>query len=167
VLNNLAYVDLINGNWDSARRFLSDGITLSRAGGRNNILLTLLSNLAELELAEGNVSAAHAAFAEAIRTQIRTGLLDHTSGTLIGGMAGCASAHGEVEAAAFLYGAAHAVSDHAGIENSDWVRQHEERLRQSAGEVDFKSAFALGCSLSPQEALKQAMAWADENAPEP
>jgi predicted ATPase len=164
VLNNLAWVDLIEGRWGSARRFLGEGITLSRTGGATNILPTLLSNLAELELAEGNPSAARGAFAEAIRIQLRTGLLDHTSGTLIGGMAGCASAQKEIDAAALLYGAAHALSDRAGIAHSDWIDEHEERLRSETSGTEFEMAFAQGSALSPREALKVALEWSERES---
>ena len=98
--------------------------------------------------------------------QIRTGLLDHVSASLIGGIAGCASAHGEVEAAAFLYGAAHAVYDHAGIDLGELVDHHEERLREKMSESAFKAAFDQGYSLSPRDALKVALAWSAEDAPE-
>jgi predicted ATPase len=165
VLNNLAWVDLIEGQWESARRYLAEGITLSRAGGATNILPTLLSNLAELELAQSNVSASRDAFAEAIGIQLRTGLLDHTSGTLIGGMAGCASAQGETGLAALLYGAAHALSDQTGIAHSDWIDEHEEQFRSETNDAEFEAAFDQGYALSPREALKVALAWSGENPP--
>jgi hypothetical protein len=92
--------------------------------------------------------------------------LDHTSGTLVGGIAGCASAYEDSDTAAFLYGAAHAVSDHAGIENSEWVRRDEERFRQKTSDFEFMTAFARGHSLAPREALKVALSWSDEHAPE-
>jgi tetratricopeptide (TPR) repeat protein len=163
ILNNLACIDLVGGNRESARRLLGEGIALSLSGGTANILGTLLSNLGELELAERNIPAAQAAFAEAIAMQIRTGLLDHTSGTLIGGLAGCASARGDEDKAAFLYGAAHAVSDSAGIEHSDWVQQDEETLREKTSQAAFEAAFARGYALDPREALRAAQAWSDQD----
>jgi predicted ATPase/class 3 adenylate cyclase len=163
VLNNLAAEEMISGDRHTARQMINEGIALIRAGGISNILGTLLSNLAELELDEGNIGAAQTAGEEAIRMQVRAGLLDHTSGTLVGGMAGCASAQGELEAAAFLYGAARGLSDHAGIENSDWVDHHEERLRQKMSESTFEAAFSKGSSLSPREALITALAWSDDH----
>jgi predicted ATPase len=162
-LNNLAWVDLRDGDRDSARRLLNQGIAVSRAGGTNSVLTTLLQNLAELELAEGNSFAAEAAFAEAIRIQIRTGMLDHVSDALIGGIAKCASTQGDIEAAAFLYGAADAASGHAGImDGDDWGAQHEERLRNKTSGSELDAAFAHGHSLSPREALKVAIGWSDD-----
>jgi hypothetical protein len=155
---------MTSGDRSSARQFIDQGIALSRAGA-TNMLTTLLQNRGDIELEEGNTLRARAAFEEAIRIQIRTGMLDHVSSALISGIAGCASAHGDLEAAAFLYGAAHAVNDHAGMKL--WsVDQHEERLRKKMSESEFKAAFAQGHSLSPREALKVSLAWSDENPPE-
>jgi hypothetical protein len=107
--------------------------------------------------------AAQAAIGEALRLQIRTAILDHVSGDLIGMVAECASARRELEAAAFLYGAAHAVRDHAEIELDERVNHSEERLRKQTSESAFEAVFAQGYSLSPREALKHALAWSDEN----
>jgi hypothetical protein len=158
-LNNLACADMVEGDLESARRVLNQGIGVLRVGGSNSALASLLSNLGEVELAEGKASAAQAAFAEAIQMQIRAGLLDHTSGTLIAGIAGCASAFGDLEAAAFLYGAAHAVTDRSGIGISEWVDHHEGFLRTKTTESAFNAAFAQGHSLGPRAALKAALAW--------
>jgi hypothetical protein len=164
-LNNLAWVDLLDGDRDSARRFIDEGIALSRVSGTNNVLTTLLSNLGEVELAEGNISAAREAFTEAIRMQIRTGLVDHVSDNLVGGIAMCASAQEDSEAAAFLYGAADAASGHAGIDNSEyWAAQHQEQLRNKTNGSGLDAAFAEGHSLSPREALNAAFAWSDERS---
>jgi predicted ATPase len=166
VLNNLASDDIESGELSSARQFLDEALALSRAGASNNMLPTILANRAEIELEEGNIVEAHAACEEAIRMQIRIGLLDHVSGALIGGIAGCASAHGDHEVAAFLYGAAHAVSDHARIELGRSVDHHEEDLRKKMSESEFEAAFAQGYSLAPREALEASLAWSGEDPPE-
>jgi predicted ATPase/class 3 adenylate cyclase len=166
ILNNLATADMRSGDRRSARELIDKGIALSRAAPTNNVLTTLLSNLADIELDEGDIGGSQAAFGEAIRLQIRTGLLDHVSSGLIGGIAGCASAQGELETAAFLYGAAHAVNEHAGIELGELVDHHEEQLREKMSVSAFNDAFARGHSLSPREALKVAQTWSDENPPE-
>jgi hypothetical protein len=166
VLNNLAEAAMVTGDYGAARQLIAEGIALSRAAATHDALNTLLSNLAEVQLDQGNIAGAQAACGEALRAQVRTALLDHVSGTLIGMVAGCASAHGEFEAAAFLYGAAHAVSDHAEIELAEWVDRREERLRKKTSESTFSTAFAHGYSLDPREALKVSLAWCDENPPE-
>jgi hypothetical protein len=166
VLNNLADLDMVSGDYNSARRLIAQGIALSRVAATDDVLSSLLALLAQIELDQENMMAAQSACTEAIRIQIRTGVLNHVSGTLIAAVAGCASAQGEIEAAALLCGAAHAVSDHAGIGLSEWVDPHEERLRNKMSEPAFKVAFWQGSSLRPREALKVALAWSDENAPE-
>jgi hypothetical protein len=166
ILNNLASLDMIGGDWSSARAFIDEGIALSRAAPTNSALTTLLSNRADIELDEGNIVDSLVACREAIGMQIRTGLLDHVSGSLISARAGCASARGDLEAAAFLYGAAHAVNDHAGLALDELVDDHEERLRRRMKESAFKAAFDQGYSLSPRDALKVALAWSEEDAPE-
>jgi tetratricopeptide (TPR) repeat protein len=166
VLNNLAEADMVSGDYSAARQLIAEGIALSRAAATNDVLTTLLSNLAEVELEQGNIESAQAACEEALRTQVRTALLDHVSGTLIGMVAGCAFARGEFEAAAHLYGGAQAVSDHADIELAEWVDRRQERLRKNIGESAFSAAFAHGYSLDPREALKVSLAWTDENPSE-
>jgi predicted ATPase/class 3 adenylate cyclase len=163
-LNNLADLDITSGDYSSALRFIAQGVALSRAAAADEILTALLANLAQIELDQENITAAQAACGEAIRIQIRAGLLNHLSGDIIGSVAGCASAHGEIEAAAFLYGAAHAVSVHSGIGLSERVDRHEESLRKKISESAYEAAFSQGASLSPREALKQALAWSDESA---
>jgi predicted ATPase/class 3 adenylate cyclase len=166
VLNNLAEADMAAGDIRSARQFLIEGIALSRSAGTNSVLTSLLSNLASIELDVGSNVVARAACAEAIRLQIRSGLLDHASGTLIGTMAGCACALGEIDTAALLYGASHAVSDHGGIDLGEGVKRHEGLLRRETTKFEYKASFAHGYSLSPREALKVALAWSEENTPE-
>jgi predicted ATPase/class 3 adenylate cyclase len=165
-LNNLAYAEMTYGDRRSARALIDEGIALSRGAGTSNMLTTLLSNLAELELDEGNAIAARSALGEAIGMQLRSGLLDNTSATLVGSVAGCASDLGEVGTAAFLYGAAHAVVDISEVGLSDWVDRHEERLRKRTSEPAFEAAFARGTRLRPREALMAAMAWISRS-PEP
>jgi hypothetical protein len=165
VLNNLAEADMVGGDYSAARQLIAEGIAISRAAATNDVLTTLLSNLAEVELDEGNIVGAQAACGEALRTQVRAALLDHVSGTLIGTVAGCAFARGQFEAAAHLYGAAHAVSDHAEIDLAEWVDRRQQRLRKNLGESAFSAAFAHGYSLDPREALKVSLAWLDEDPP--
>jgi hypothetical protein len=166
VLNNLAENAMIRGDCSSARQVIAQGIALSRAAATYDVLTTLLSNVAQIELDQGNAVAARAACGEAIRMQIRMGLLNHISGTLVESVAVCACAQEEMETAAFLYGAAHAVSDHAGIDVSEWFETYEARVREGMSDSVFNTAFSQGSALSSREALNVALTWLDENAPQ-
>jgi predicted ATPase/class 3 adenylate cyclase len=163
VVNNLACADMVEGNLASARQRIQEGLDLSRPGG-DEVLTELLANLGELEGCEGNFHASVDAYAEAAALQLRSGGLSHVSSAIVAGLAVCASALGEIEAAACLRGAARSVQAHSGLEHGepedDTFIADQKRLLSQMGEARFEAAFSRGLALTPRGALQAALEWA-------
>jgi predicted ATPase/class 3 adenylate cyclase len=167
VVNNLASTDMDEGNLAAARRRLQEGLDLSRPGG-DEVLTLLLANLGDLELREDNFHVAIEAYAEAAARQLRRGGLSHTSSGIVAGLAVCAAALGEIEAAAYLHGAAQSIQVHSGLEygeqfvylDADLLIADQKRLVTQMGEPRFEATFSRGLALTPRGALQAALEWA-------
>jgi predicted ATPase len=162
VLNNLSCADIYEGDLRSARHNIYQGLDLAQAGG-DDVMQTLLVNLGEVELMEEKLASARDAYAEAIAIQLRIGCMNHVSGPAVAGLARCASALGERNQAAYLHGAARSVMDHSGIQDDDAdISEDLERVKRGMETLTFETAFTRGLALSPREALRTALQWAQD-----
>jgi predicted ATPase/class 3 adenylate cyclase len=162
VLNNLSCADINEGDLRSARHNIYQGLDLAQPGG-NDVVQTLLVNLGEVELTEGNVAAARDAYAEAIAIQLRIGCMNHVSGPAVAGLARCASALSDSNQAAYLHGAARSVIDRSGLQEDDAdINEDVERLKRDMETSTFETAFTRGLALSPRESLRTALQWAQD-----
>jgi predicted ATPase/class 3 adenylate cyclase len=168
VLNNLACGAMWDRDFDSARRWIEEGLDHCRPGG-DEVVGSLLANLAEIEFAEGHIATSVEAFAQATTLELRMGCLTHISSSLVAGLAMCAAALGECEQAAYLHGASQSIREHSGFTDDDnflddqSIDDDQRRLRVTLGGARFDEAFSKGLNRTPREALQAALDWARTN----
>jgi predicted ATPase/class 3 adenylate cyclase len=107
-----AQVAAETGDMDLARRQLRESAELSLAAGEDFSAATTIHSLGDVELTEGAIDAAAAAYAEALRVAWGTGALRVVCYSLAG-LAAVAAERGRLEEAALLWG---------------FVERYEERL---------------------------------------
>jgi predicted ATPase/DNA-binding SARP family transcriptional activator len=145
-LNNLAVLDVEQGNYEAAREHLVEALALAGQVRDAALLPFLEYGVGLASCLEGDVAAARAAFANALRAAWRTGQRSLVAYTILG-LAATAAAAAEHEEAAKLLGAAEAGFDELGeqpehLEASLFDRTAGE-LRASLGE-GFEEAFSAG-----------------------
>jgi predicted ATPase/class 3 adenylate cyclase len=164
--NNLGALDFQNGRFEAGRQRLRQGLDLTCPD--DDVVTSLLANLGELDLVEGQPASSRRSLSEAVAIQLRTGCMNHTSGFLVSGLAMCASALSENDQAAYLHGAARSIAFHSGFEHEGedyegMIDKDQKRLVTQFGEAAFEAAFSRGAALTPRAALQAALSWARDS----
>jgi predicted ATPase/class 3 adenylate cyclase len=147
VLGNLAYLEIVAGEYQSARPRLNEAITVLRELDDARGLTVSMCNLGLSLFLDGMTADAQATFHEMLRISQRNGDLEMVAyGQL--GLALVASRCGDSEAAAELHGAADAIHETLGTRVQGVESQARDSdiaaLRVTLGDSRFEEAYRLG-----------------------
>ncbi len=146
VENNLADLELITGNTESARSHLQSALAISHELRDESVMYNLV-NLGHLALLDGEIAGAQDLYHQALRHSRRAGDQFMIANSTLG-LAICLSADGEAEAAAQLHGVTDGVLAHVGgvLDVMEDRLRHEDhlRLRQRLGDGEFERHYQHG-----------------------
>jgi predicted ATPase/class 3 adenylate cyclase len=163
VLMHYAEAAEVQSDHAGARRMLEEGLSIARDLGHDRLLAAALHNMAYLALHEREIEASKAMFAESLRLHRGLGRNLEVSMNL-SGFAALALAQGEHEEAARLYGCSEALREAVGLaldrfDRLEFVLGQEDRIartRTALGDAAFDRAWAMGRSLTREQALAEA-----------
>jgi predicted ATPase/class 3 adenylate cyclase len=147
VLGNLAYLEIVSGEYQAARRRLNEAISMLRELDDARGLTVCLCNLGLSLLLDGMTAHAQITLDEMLCLSRRTGDLEMVAyGQL--GLALLASRMGDCEGAAELHGAADAIHETLGTRVQEFEAQVRDAdiaaLRVKLGETSFEASYRLG-----------------------
>jgi non-specific serine/threonine protein kinase len=160
MLSNLAIVAQCRGEYGRAAALLQETLAFRRAQRDQQNVAACLSNLGNVALSQRDYARAEAAFRESL--QIRQALDDMMGkAIMLTSLADLALFRGQPVRGARLYGAAVAWNEAVGFARDASDRQEQERhiaaLRELLGEADFAAAWALGASMTLDQAVAYAL----------
>jgi tetratricopeptide (TPR) repeat protein len=167
VLDNLAGLALLRGNAEKAQELIAEARALPLAAGQAWGEPYSLALLGEIDRRRGGYVQAVAHYREAIAIANRRGDRTFVRGclTAIGDIAAFC---GEAERAARLLGAAERLTEAVGSWSHLSARGGDEQAVQAArealGEASFAAAWATGRALSLDQAVSEALAFAESDA---
>ncbi len=159
LLNNLAIVAKHQGNYARAASLLQESLDFKRAGGDQLGIAASLANLGNLALAQKDYAGAKAAFLESLMLRLPLGDKKGIEVTL-SGLAELALVQRQPVRSARLYGACQALCHAIGFTPTPDDQDLERDLallRQQLGEADFAAAWAMGASMTWEQAATYAL----------
>ncbi len=150
-------------DYSQAARFLEEGLSIARDLGHDRLIGAALHNTAYVALHDGEVEASKAMFAESLCLHRGLGR-ELEVGMNLAGFAAVALARGNHEEAARLFGASEALREAVGLalgrfDRLEFVLGQEDRIasaRAALGDAAFDRAWAMGRSLTREQALAEA-----------
>jgi len=161
VLQSLAIRALKDGSLEAARSHINESLDLGREMTKDGRAMhASIQLLGLVELLDGNIPAAHDAYAELLLVANRLGTRPFVAYALLG-LGFCASATGDFHRSAILHGAADALFERLGeaLDTSLLAlrsRDHRQ-LRRTMGERAFDSDHRTGAQLAPGGAIALAL----------
>jgi predicted ATPase/class 3 adenylate cyclase len=159
VENNLADLELILGNTESARSHLQSALAISHELRDESVMYNLV-NLGHLAFIDGELDSARDFYLQALRSSRRAGDQFMIANSSLG-LAICLSAEGEDEAAALLHGVTDCVLAHVGaVLDVMEVRLRQEdhaRLRERLGDTEFDRHYQQGVTHPEVDGIERTM----------
>lgn len=160
ILNNMGWTLLYEGDYERARALNEEAAALLRERGYETGLEHALDNLGWVALLQGDPDRAGASYAASLRLSKEQGdkLVAASS---FEGLACVAGVREKVERAATLFGAAEALREVAGVQNTaeeDALRgPYLEAARARLDETSWQGAWAKGRAMSMEQAIDYAL----------
>jgi non-specific serine/threonine protein kinase len=159
-LNNLSIVLKHLGQYERAAALLQESLDYKRAKGDRQGSAASLANMGNLALLRQDYAGADASFREsvALRQMLgdRKGMVSPLSG-----LAELAMRHGEPVRSVRLYGACNALRREFGFPIAPEARERYDQnvaaLREQLGRADFEAAWAMGESMTMDQAVAYAL----------
>lgn len=165
VLNNLAGVEMRDGDLSVARTHLQDALAVGRVLDDDSLNLSVLTNLGFVGVMAADYAAAVEAYREALGSSRRMGSM-HDAAYALHGLALCRSAAGDDDDAVVLHAAAHALFERLGEtldpDEAPFRDRDLARLRSEVGTAAFEASYARGRGLSVEDAIRLALHTAPE-----
>jgi predicted ATPase/class 3 adenylate cyclase len=159
VENNLADLELIVGNTESARTHLESALAISHELRDESVMYNLV-NLGHLAFLDGELDAARHYYLDALRSSRRAGDQFMIANSVLG-LAICLSADGDDAAAAELHGITDGLLAHVGgvldvMEVRLRIEDHA-RLRERLGDADFERHYQQGVAHPEVDEIERAL----------
>jgi predicted ATPase/class 3 adenylate cyclase len=159
VENNLADLELMLGNTDSARTHLESALAISNELRDESVMYNLV-NLGHLAMLDGDREAGRRYYLNALRSSRRAGDQFMIANSILG-LATCLSADGEDGPAAELHGITDGLLAHVGgvldVMEVRLREQDQERLRQRLGDDEFDRHYQRGVTHPEVDGIERAM----------
>ena len=154
------------GDLVRAERHYEEALSSARARGSHGGVSYLLRTLGYVALARGALVQAREGFVESLLLN-REGQEQRAVACCVSALAGLAHAAGDVPRAARLVGAAAALLESIGISDLMPTDQPEHErtvvaVRAALGDEAFAAAWSAGRALAPEDAIRDALQWAEE-----
>lgn len=160
LLNNLAIVAKRRGDYARAAALLQESLDFKRAQGDQLGIAASLVNLGNLALAQKDFARAEASFRESLVLRLTLGDKMGIASAL-SGLADLALVQYQLIRSVRLYGACEALRHAIGFTSAPGARRDFEHdltlLREQLGEADFAAAWAMGASMTLDQAAAYAL----------
>jgi predicted ATPase/transcriptional regulator with XRE-family HTH domain len=166
-LNNLGQVARYRGDYSKANLLLEESLLLRRLVGDKHGIVATLRSLADVARHRGNHVRALDLYQGSLAQRQQTGVSEGVVDTLFG-VAAVAAAGGDAIRAARLLGASDALREALGqrvpaVDHADYDSTGE-LIRTSLSPDDYARSLAEGRSMTPQEAIADALAGSTNRA---
>ncbi len=172
LLSNLSIVTMNLGDYERSASLLQESLDFKRAQGDQLGIASSLANLGKLALLRQDYAAAESSFRESLALRQRSG---DRAGMLspLSGLAETAMLRGDAVRSARLYSACEALHQELAFPMTPEDRkkhdQHVAALREQLDQADFEATWAMGRSMSIDQALAYALQPlpTDDSSPQP
>jgi len=148
---------LEHGELEAARPLLEDSLARGKQMGAETDVIHLANGLAQLRTAQGDTDSARRLYQESLTLLFKSNVYKEDIAASLEGLADLEAKQGEPLRAARLWGAAEALREAIGAQmypiHCASYAHALARARAQLGEQTFRTAWAVGRSMTPEQAL--------------